>query len=143
MTQGHVLRAKPAAPWPVLLFLLCLGVAGQTTSAAAMPAAPRAGVPQERPDVLKVADLGGHPAPHRNVYQVAPGGDKDKDWDDAAWDQIFREADGAFNTAVIDPRRKDFYRQDYFYGGTPYTGRKFYGAPVYYGGPYYTYYIHE
>jgi len=106
----------------------------------AMPVATRGATAPIGVNIERVADLGGRVPPHRNVY-VAP--QSKGDWDDAAWDQIFREADGAINTAIIDPRRKDFYRQNYFYGGTPYYGRQFYGAPVYYGGPYHTYYVHE
>jgi hypothetical protein len=86
--------------------------------------------------IERIADLGAAPAPHRNVYQVYPYKD------DAAWETIFDLANGALNTALVDPRRRDYYRQNFFYGGTPYNGTTFYGSPVYYGGPYYTYYTH-
>lgn len=57
--------------------------------------------------------------------------------------QIFREeqpvrndnarlAEGALRMVIIDPRRASFYRQNHFYGGTPYYGRQFYGGPAYY-----------
>jgi hypothetical protein len=120
------------------LVLASLLAAAGSVAAQAMPInVPGKNALQATPLVQQVADLGELPPPHRNVMVVPPFKD------DAAWDTIFRLADGAINTAIIDPRRKDFYRQDYFYGGTPYTGRQFYGAPVYYGGPYYSYYIHE
>lgn len=47
---------------------------------------------------------------------------------------------GAVGTAIADEHRHDYYRQNYFYGGTPYYGRSDYGGPAYYGGPYYPYY---
>lgn len=40
---------------------------------------------------------------------------------------------GAIGTAIADQRRRDYYRQHYFYGGTPYYGGHYYGAPAYYG----------
>ncbi len=40
---------------------------------------------------------------------------------------------GAVGTAIADQRRRDYYRQHYFYGGTPYYGGHYYGAPAYYG----------
>lgn len=40
---------------------------------------------------------------------------------------------GAIGTAIADQRRRDYYRQHYFYGGSPYYGGHYYGAPSYYG----------
>jgi hypothetical protein len=40
---------------------------------------------------------------------------------------------GAIGTAIADQRRRDYYRQHYFYGGTPYYGGHYYGSPAYYG----------
>jgi len=40
---------------------------------------------------------------------------------------------GAMGTAIADQRRRDYYRQHYFYGGSPYYGGHYYGAPAYYG----------
>lgn len=40
---------------------------------------------------------------------------------------------GAFGAAIADQRRRDYYRQHYFYGGSPYYGGHYYGAPAYYG----------
>jgi hypothetical protein len=43
-----------------------------------------------------------------------------------------RLAEGALRMVIIDRRRAAFYRQNHFYGGTPYYGRQFYGGPAYY-----------
>jgi hypothetical protein len=40
---------------------------------------------------------------------------------------------GAIGAAVADQRRRDYYRQHYFYGGNSYYSGHYYGAPAYYG----------
>ena len=104
-------------------------------AAHAMSADMSFGGMSQGPVIARVADLAGHPPRHRGVqpHQGSPIG------------QIFREeqptpdnndlsrlAEGAFRAAVIEQRRSAFYRQSFFYGGDPYYGRQFYGAPAYY-----------
>ncbi|MEH2510794.1 hypothetical protein V1291_002148 [Nitrobacteraceae bacterium AZCC 1564] len=40
---------------------------------------------------------------------------------------------GTIGTIVAEQRRRDYYRQHYFYGGSPYYGGHYYGGPAYYG----------
>lgn len=56
-------------------------------------------------------------------------------------DNLAGMAGGAVAAGIADQRRKEYYRQDFFYGGRPYYGGPFYGGPAYYGGPYSTYYL--
>ncbi len=56
-------------------------------------------------------------------------------------DNLADMAGGAVAAGIADQRRKEYYRQDFFYGGRPYYGGPFYGGPAYYGGPYSTYYL--
>lgn len=46
---------------------------------------------------------------------------------------------GAVGSIVAEQRRRDYYRDRYYYGGNPYYGRHYYGGPAYYGHPYYGY----
>jgi hypothetical protein len=137
MTQHNRLLAAIGKGIVYAVAAVLLGSAFGPSAAIAMPiASPIDAAASTQAPIERIADLGAGPAPHRNVYQVYPYKDG------AAWDTIFDLANGALNTALVDPRRRDYYRQNYFYGGTPYTGTTFYGSPVYYGGPYYTYYTH-
>ena len=45
---------------------------------------------------------------------------------------------GTMGAIIADQRRRDYYRDRYYYGGNPYYGRHYYGGPGYYGG-YYAY----
>ncbi|HEY0234779.1 MAG TPA: hypothetical protein VGC86_06975 [Afipia sp.] len=56
-------------------------------------------------------------------------------------DNLAGMAGGAIAAGIADQRRKEYYRQDFFYGGRPYYGGPFYGGPAYYGGSYSTYYL--
>lgn len=56
-------------------------------------------------------------------------------------DNLAGMAGGAIAAGIADQRRKEYYRQDFFYGGRPYYGGHFYGGPAYYGGSYSTYYL--
>jgi len=46
---------------------------------------------------------------------------------------------GTVGAIAADQRRRDYYRDQYYYGGSPYYGRHYYGGPAYYGRPYYGY----
>lgn len=54
-------------------------------------------------------------------------------YNDAAGRAFMGLAVGAIGAAVADQRRRDYYRQHYFYGGNSYYGGHYYGAPAYYG----------
>jgi hypothetical protein len=43
---------------------------------------------------------------------------------------------GTIGTIVAEQRRRDYYRQNYYYGGSPYYGGHYYGVQPYYGGGY-------
>ncbi len=58
-------------------------------------------------------------------------------------DNLAGMAGGAIAAGIADQRRKEYYRQDFFYGGRPYYGGHYYGGPAYYGGPYSTYYLKD
>ncbi len=49
---------------------------------------------------------------------------------------------GTVGAVIAEQRRRDYYRDQYFYGGPAYYGRQYYGDPAYYGGPYYSYYYY-
>lgn len=46
---------------------------------------------------------------------------------------------GTVGAVVAEQRRRDYYRDNYYYGGNPYYGNRYYGAQPYYGGGYYGY----
>lgn len=46
---------------------------------------------------------------------------------------------GTVGAIVAEQRRRDYYRDNYYYGGNPYYGGRYYGAQPYYGGGYYGY----
>lgn len=46
---------------------------------------------------------------------------------------------GTVGAIVAEQRRRDYYRDNYYYGGNPYYGNRYYGAQPYYGGGYYGY----
>ncbi len=47
---------------------------------------------------------------------------------------------GTVGAVIAEQRRRDYYRDQYYYGGPAYYGRPYYGGPGYYGGPYYQHY---
>ncbi|MBN8969864.1 MAG: hypothetical protein J0G95_15625 [Rhizobiales bacterium] len=47
---------------------------------------------------------------------------------------------GTVGAVIAEQRRRDYYRDRYYYGGPAYYGRPYYGGPGYYGGPYQQYY---
>jgi len=104
-------------------------------AACAMPADMSFGSMSQGPAIERVADLAGHP-PRRHGARTHQGSQigrifrEDKSTPDN--DDLSRLAEGAFGAAVIEQRRSAFYRQNFFYGGDPYYGRQFYGAPAYY-----------
>ncbi len=47
---------------------------------------------------------------------------------------------GTVGAVIANQQRRDYYRQNYYYGGDPYYGGRYYGQRGYYGGgPYYGY----
>lgn len=46
---------------------------------------------------------------------------------------------GTVGAIVAEQRRRDYYRDNYYYGGNPYYGNRYYGVQPYYGGGYYGY----
>lgn len=46
---------------------------------------------------------------------------------------------GTMGAIVAEQRRRDYYRDNYYYGGNPYYGNRYYGVQPYYGGGYYGY----
>ena len=46
---------------------------------------------------------------------------------------------GTVGAVIADQRRRDYYRDNYYYGGNPYYGGRYYGGQPYYGGGYYGY----
>lgn len=46
---------------------------------------------------------------------------------------------GTVGAIVAEQRRRDYYRDNYYYGGNPYYGGRYYGGQPYYGGGYYGY----
>ncbi len=46
---------------------------------------------------------------------------------------------GTVGAIVAEQRRRDYYRDNYYYGGNPYYGQRYYGVQPYYGGGYYGY----
>lgn len=46
---------------------------------------------------------------------------------------------GTVGAIVAEQRRRDYYRDNYYYGGNPYYGGRYYGVQPYYGGGYYGY----
>lgn len=46
---------------------------------------------------------------------------------------------GTIGAVVAEQRRRDYYRDNYYYGGNPYYGGHYYGVQPYYGGGYYGY----
>jgi hypothetical protein len=47
---------------------------------------------------------------------------------------------GTVGGLIAEQQRRDYYRQNYYYGGPAYYGGHYYGQPGYYGGgPYYGY----
>jgi hypothetical protein len=47
---------------------------------------------------------------------------------------------GTVGAVIANQQRRDYYRQNYYYGGDGYYGGRAYGQPGYYGGgPYYGY----
>lgn len=47
---------------------------------------------------------------------------------------------GTVGAVIANQQRRDYYRQNYYYGGDGYYGGRYYGQPGYYGGgPYYGY----
>lgn len=46
---------------------------------------------------------------------------------------------GTIGAVVAEQRRRDYYRDNYYYGGNPYYGNRYYGAQPYYGSGYYGY----
>ncbi|CAN5361587.1 hypothetical protein BH10PSE11_BH10PSE11_30000 [soil metagenome] len=41
---------------------------------------------------------------------------------------------GTVGAVIAEQRRRDYYRDNYNYGGGPYYGGHYYGGPAYYGG---------
>lgn len=46
---------------------------------------------------------------------------------------------GTMGAIIAEQRRRDYYRDNYYYGGNPYYGGHYYGGQPYYGGGYYGY----
>ncbi len=46
---------------------------------------------------------------------------------------------GTVGAVIAEQRRRDYYRDNYYYGGNPYYGGRYYGGQPYYGGGYYGY----
>lgn len=46
---------------------------------------------------------------------------------------------GTMGAVIAEQRRRDYYRENYYYGGNPYYGQRYYGVRPYYGGGYYGY----
>jgi len=46
---------------------------------------------------------------------------------------------GTVGAVIAEQRRRDYYRDNYYYGGGPYYGNRYYGGQPYYGGGYYGY----
>lgn len=44
---------------------------------------------------------------------------------------------GTIGAVIANQQRRDYYRQNYYYGGSPYYGGHYYGNPGYYGSGYY------
>lgn len=44
---------------------------------------------------------------------------------------------GTVGAVIANQQRRDYYRQNYYYGGDPYYGGRYYGRPGYYGNGYY------
>ncbi|CAM5308771.1 hypothetical protein AFEL58S_00574 [Afipia felis] len=119
---GLAAMVAAAAPGSVAAQAMPLAVSMATVSLGGMAHGPAA--------IERVADMASQPRRPPRRYDTQIG-------------QIFREeqpvrndnarlAEGALRMVIIDPRRAAFYRQNHFYGGTPYYGRQFYGGPAYY-----------
>jgi hypothetical protein len=103
---------------------LTLGVAGPMPAAQARPATPVAkDVNASTAVVGEATDLSARRRVARRYYR----------YNNAAGAAFMGLALGAASAAIADQRRRDYYRQHYFYGGTPYYSGHYYGAPAYYG----------
>ncbi len=103
---------------------LTLGVAGPMPAAQAQPAAPVV------KDVSASTAVVGEATDFSARRRVAG---RHYRYNNAAGAAFMGLALGAIGTAIADQRRRDYYRQHYFYGGTPYYSGHYYGAPAYYG----------
>ncbi len=103
---------------------LALSVAVPPPAAQARPAAPVAkDLSASTAVVGQTTDLSARRRVARPHYR----------YKDAAGRAFMGLAVGAIGAAVADQRRRDYYRQHYFYGGNSYYGGHYYGAPAYYG----------
>lgn len=103
---------------------LTLGVAGPMSAAQARPTTPVA--KNVSASTVVVGEATDFSARRRVARRHDP-------YKNAAGRAFMGLALGAMGTAIADQRRRDYYRQHYFYGGTPYYGGHYYGAPAYYG----------
>ena len=103
---------------------LLSSVAVQTSAVQARPAAPLAkDVSAATAVVGEATDFSARRRVARRHYR----------YNNAAGAAFMGLALGAIGTAIADQRRRDYYRQHYFFGGTPYYSGHYYGAPAYYG----------